>query len=398
MISKGFGASLGKNLLCTCFVALTVNIGPSAAEPTVVSSEIPSVSLVTFLPTNALPGQLLDVSSAKAVATIPGTSMALRISYVTTGVDGQFATSTGSVFLPEGSPPPGGWPVLSWAHGTVGVADSCAPSVTGPAYPERDFSYLRFWLDNGYAVVASDYVGLGTEGIHPYGNGPITGFSVVDIVRAARKSVPTLSANWAVIGHSQGGQAALFTAQVAPHYAPELNFLGAVATGASAYWSTAAPLAGPWLPAIPIEGAVSYISLLLAGLEASYPHIDINHYLTEIGRETVDLAQNLCVDELDKATSEIALGDMFSTSLNTPELVNAITAMQTIPTSGYSTPIRIAAGITDLTTPLPIAATLAADLLTHGTEITFYTYPGGHGQVMAQSQEDSLVFLTSLFP
>jgi len=35
---------------------------------------------------------------------------------------------SGSVSVPKGKPPKGGWPVITWAHGTTGVADICAPS------------------------------------------------------------------------------------------------------------------------------------------------------------------------------------------------------------------------------------------------------------------------------
>ncbi len=74
------------------------------------------------------------------------------------------------VFVPQGTPPEGGWPVLSWAHGTVGLGDACAPSRNPRS--QRDANYLGHWLSQGYAVVATDYIGLGTPGVHPYLQGP----------------------------------------------------------------------------------------------------------------------------------------------------------------------------------------------------------------------------------
>ena len=75
------------------------------------------------------------------------------------------ALSTGTLFLPKGRAPRGGWPVISWAHGTSGLGDRCAPSVVGPALPQRDRPYLANWMRQGYAIVASDYAGLGTPGL-----------------------------------------------------------------------------------------------------------------------------------------------------------------------------------------------------------------------------------------
>ena len=43
-------------------------------------------------------------------------------------VDGKTVAVSGTVAVPKGKAPKGGWPVITWAHGTVGIADACAPS------------------------------------------------------------------------------------------------------------------------------------------------------------------------------------------------------------------------------------------------------------------------------
>jgi hypothetical protein len=43
----------------------------------------------------------------------------------------------------ESEPPSGGWPLVAWAHRTVGVAESCAPSWTG--HKARDAVYINKW-------------------------------------------------------------------------------------------------------------------------------------------------------------------------------------------------------------------------------------------------------------
>jgi hypothetical protein len=90
--------------------------------------------------------------------------------YRSTAVNGKPNAVSGSLTVPKGKAPKGGWPVVSYAHGTTGSADACAPSrgydtrgIVSYAYP-----LLRRWLRAGYAVVRTDYDGLGTPGVHGY--------------------------------------------------------------------------------------------------------------------------------------------------------------------------------------------------------------------------------------
>src|SRR4029078_9309383 len=96
---------------------------------------------------------------------------------------------SGTVHVPQGKAPKGGWPVVTWAHGTIGRADACAPSSIGrPA--QYDQKLLNGWLKAGYAVVRTDYEGLGTPSTHPYLIGRSEGHSVLDGARAARHGDP----------------------------------------------------------------------------------------------------------------------------------------------------------------------------------------------------------------
>ncbi|MFN5046559.1 alpha/beta fold hydrolase, partial [Roseateles sp.] len=122
------------------------------------------------------------------------------------------------LFLPKGQAPAGGWPLLVWAHGTVGVADDCAPSRRFQESPER--SMVEALLKAGYAVLAPDYEGLDAPGAHPYLSLDSQGRAIIAAVEAAHelKSL-SLSRAWAVMGHSQGGFAALAAAEHAPSIA-----------------------------------------------------------------------------------------------------------------------------------------------------------------------------------
>src|SRR5438034_153657 len=81
----------------------------------------------------------------------------------------------------------------------------------------------------GYAVIRTDYQGLGTPGIHEYLVGIAEGRSTLDIVRAAHRLDSRVSGRMAIAGHSQGGHAALWGAALAPRWTPELKLRGTVA-------------------------------------------------------------------------------------------------------------------------------------------------------------------------
>ena len=204
------------------------------------------------------------------------------------------------MFVPKGKAPRGGWPVVSWAHGTSGLADRCAPSRVGPALPERDRPYLSRWIAEGYAIVASDYVGLGTPGLAPYLDGRTTAHNVVDMVKAGRAVAADrggrrarLARDWVAIGQSQGGGAAIYTARYATEFGgPGLTYRGAVGTGTPAYIEKAMDLVGPGVPPAPItNGLTAYLSYIFAALRYVHPELGIDGILTDTGRKYLALAE-----------------------------------------------------------------------------------------------------------
>jgi len=159
----------------------------------------------------------------------PGDSDAFRFLYRSTGLKGEPIPVSGAIFIPSGPAPAGGRNVIAWAHPTSGVMPACAPSLY-PDWASGLIWNLREMLDQGYVVVATDYPGLGTDGIHPYLIGESEGRAVLDSVHAARDFPNSGASNrFAVWGHSQGGHAALFTGQLAARYAPELKLVGVAA-------------------------------------------------------------------------------------------------------------------------------------------------------------------------
>lgn len=206
-------------------------------------SVVAGVAAVTFSVTLVAPASAQTafyMPSPEEVAGPPGTlirsepmpfapagAQAYRILYRSTGLNGEPIAVSGVAVIPLGEAQ-GPRPIVAWAHPTTGVVPHCAPSLA--IFVFQQMQGLRQFVENGAVVVATDYPGLGTQGPHPYLVGVSEGRSVLDSVRAVR-SLPGAGGgnSFAVWGHSQGGQASLYTGILAKSYAPELNLVGVAA-------------------------------------------------------------------------------------------------------------------------------------------------------------------------
>ncbi|MEU5843834.1 lipase family protein [Rhodococcus sp. NPDC047139] len=364
-------------LLLTCALALaTTFLSPPAADA------------------RPAPGTVFEVATIDGQLSLPGASSARVLSYATQWRNGTPARATGALFLPQGTAPEGGWPVVAWAHGTVGLADSCAPSRL-PRTP-RDAAYLEHWLAQGYAVAAPDYPGLGSEGLHRYLDGQSAANSAVDIVRAGRAVEPALSDRWVVIGQSQGGHAGLHTAHVATTRAPELDFRGALTTGAPSNLEHLFPLGFLGFPDLGLEGLTAFAAYIFAGLRDADPGVDVDAYLTELGQQVVDAAEQLCYDELIDRYGEVGIGEILARPLSDEKFRAAFTDYLAVPTGGYDRPLFLAQGLRDTTVPAPLAFKLVADLWAGGANAQFRTYPTGHSETMFASLPDTTGFVSGL--
>jgi hypothetical protein len=144
----------------------------------------------------------------------------------TSGDDGSATVVSGTVFTPLGQPPPGGWPVVSFGHGTLGWQENCGPSLSVSLLGQD--SVVEGFTKRGYAVSMADYQGLGSPGIHPYSDAKTAGLNMIDAVRALRRTFDGVADRWAALGGSQGGGAAWAADEQAAIYAPELRLVGAV--------------------------------------------------------------------------------------------------------------------------------------------------------------------------
>lgn len=147
------------------------------------------------------------------------------MTYNMANVQGKTATATAMVLFPKATQPKDGYRVVVWEHGTVGVGDGCAPSknTINPRFKILAESLLAA----GYVIVAPDYEGLGTPGVHPYLNLSSEAKSALAAVKAVKEHYGAqLKGDWMSIGQSQGGHASLGTAEFAN---TDASYKGAVA-------------------------------------------------------------------------------------------------------------------------------------------------------------------------
>lgn len=176
------------------------------------------------------PGQV--VRQEPLGVTVPG-GTGVRVLYRTQRPDGTPTFSSGMVFIPDNTNAGTPRPVVAWAHGTLGLGDECTPSRT--PNPVGDIAWVSSMLQKGWVVTATDYAGFGTPGTQGYLVGEAEAHDVLNSVRAAR-DIPAARAGstFAIWGHSQGGNSALFSAHEAGTYAPELMLAGTTASAPAA--------------------------------------------------------------------------------------------------------------------------------------------------------------------
>lgn len=202
---------------------------------------------------------------------VPAGARAYRILFTTTRADGGPAVASGLVIFPSETETVV-LPVIAWAHGTTGIARGCAPSLSPK--PFANVPTLDRILAEGWAFVATDYVGLGSAGQHAYLVGPEAAHSVIDAVRAARQiTAARISSDVVAWGHSQGGHSALWVGSIAASYAPELSLKGVVA------FAPASDLQGLVVASRSTAFGKIVTSYLVHAFAAVYPDVRVEDYV-----------------------------------------------------------------------------------------------------------------------
>ena len=347
------------------------------------------------------PGKILRQEPLASNLMLTSTSKGLRVVYTSTnGVDNKTPiTVSGAIYFPKRAAPATGWPIIAWAHGTMGIADVCAPSWVPRS--RRDTDYLNAWLAQGYAIVATDYQGLGTPGPHPWHVAKVEGWSVLDSARAALKAFPKLANSVVIVGQSQGAHAALSAALLAKEYAPDVKLLGTVATGVSIYSPFAPPTKAPQV-AVPqhtgggLNGVTPLLNLYT--FMALDPAFNPSEYLSEAPMPVFDLSRTACLTDLEQVADRNHVTAENALKKNPDEAAAKAASYERYPTPRFAQPVFIGSGLADVVAFPEGQYDFVKAACYAGSTVEAHYYPdNNHDGAVNASLVDSVPFVKRVF-
>lgn len=338
----------------------------------------------------ATPGKLLRSEPLEQALSLPNAASAQRLLYTSLdGIDGKTPiVVSGALFIPKGKAPAGGWPVASWGHGTVGVADICAPSWAGRSY--RDVQYLNRWLDEGYAIVATDYQGLGVPGGHPLLNNRMAAYGILDAAKAVVAGVPGLADKVLIIGQSQGGAGAFAAGAYAATYAPKLGVKGSIGTGV--IYTVGAKNVGEQ-DQDKVDPALAYGFYTLLAAQQYDPSIDPRDFYTDKALPLFEQARTSCLSALVSDVVGTGLTPANAKKDYKGDQLKPWLAQVSYPTLKLAQPIFIGTGAEDKTPAATTQVALMQDACKASSVVQGHLYKGlGHSETVNASLKDSIPF------
>lgn len=365
----------------------------------------------------ALPaaGDLVASSTAQASG-IVGAASIVKLRYRMQAIGGGLTEANALLFAPPGSPPNGGWPLVVWAHGTTGVADSCAPSRNFAGLTEP--AVANALLAAGFAVLAPDYEGLDAPGVHPYFIRSSHSNSVLSAVKAAQAvGSTTVSKAWSIIGHSQGGHVALSAAQFASQLGTDFPLRGVVALAPGSDLVLSSNLAFQSIDALISAGDLNQAaeilffvqlngSFAIHGMRTVNPNLDVSRVFGTRMRPLFDIA-------LTDANCE-AFGTAISNDLNaflsgggnlgsypgfrrdwvTNNDFASIATANRVGQVRLTAPVLVVQGSADEQVPAGATTVLAQTLIANGTAVSLLDVPGGtHNSIVIDTLPRAVAFL-----
>ena len=284
----------------------------------------------------------------------------VRILYHSRSPTGQDVAASGVVLIPDKPPPPGGWPVIAWAHEFTGSAPLCAPSLVSNL---NDGPLLSMYAGLGFAVVASDYAGLGTNFPHAAFDMRSNALDVLYAIPAARAALPQLASKWLVAGYAQGGLVAIGVAEAAQ--AGDPNFLGAIAIS-----GVADP--AQFFSRMRETSTYSALLFLAKGLSVVFPEFHPPDVLTPNALPLYDYLNHAC-----QASSgpPLPANQMLQPAWQDNRYVKEFFARNNPGQRPTATPLLIISGDSDPDVPSSLTATVVSQLCRQKDRVVFISYP-----------------------
>lgn len=390
-------------LIALSVIALCVALPQAAIADTAAPSHLPqsvaeatqmerqnSFPLTAFYETPALgasePGALLREEPTTGYV-IPEGASAVRILYHSRAADGSDVATSAVVLIPAGTAPAGGWPVIAWAHGTSGVARMCAPSLMKDVYYGE--LGLMPMVRAGFAVVATDYHGLGTVGPHQYSSKIAQANDVLYSISAAHAAVSALGRPWVVVGHSQGGLTAWSVAEM-QFSRKDPDYRGAVSiAGASdlheilTNWSTSG------------KDAAFYMTYMAYAIKAQSLSFAPEQILKGVALEHyADVTTHGCWNYAYATFLKVPAAPVVKAGWDHLPTVERFFSNNQLANAAIGGPLLVVAGEADRTVSIASMRTVVQKACRRGISLEFRIYPGlDHDSVMDRSTPDFLSWI-----
>lgn len=369
------------------------------------------------------PRSLLSHSAYAQALSFDGLQQAHLLTYRMPALSGGQTETQALLFIPRAKPASADLPLVVWAHGTVGVADACAPSRNADVHIDKP--EIQALLDAGFAVLAPDYEGLGGPGAHPYLHISSLGQSITAAVQAAHQ-LPglRLSKPWALIGHSQGGYAALAGAEMAARMDAAYPLRATVALAPA---SDPARMATELFQQIDdlelsfgeqpndalaeaLVGTVYQLAangtMLSLGLLAQDPSLKVEQLMEASFLPIAKLAADDAVCQAFEDAIEqdlkrhVSSGQTLSTYPSVKRSAFLSEAMrQTLSKNRpgqvkLQSPVLVVQGVLDEQTPIEAARALVAEMQRVGTSLRYVEVPdGSHGSISQSHMPEAIAFI-----
>jgi pimeloyl-ACP methyl ester carboxylesterase len=366
-------------LAATCLIAvMQFETGRAAAQtqpPAMKPAIHRTLPLTRFYDTpNPLPagkpGELIRSEPFEEYALPPGVS-AVRILYHSRSAAGEDVAASGVVLFPEEeTPPAGGWPMIAWAHGSKGVARACAPSLMRDLYYG---SFLSMYVELGYAVVATDYSGLGTRFRNAFSDMQSNATDVINSIPAARAAVPQLGRRWVALGTSEGSMAVAALAEL-ENEIRDANYLGGIAiSGIAETKDLYERLAqGP---------SHHTLAFLAYGIKTVYPQFQPGDMMTEKGLALFHQVEEDCGNS--DGRPQVSAAEMLKANWEDDKYVKQYFARNTLGQKPAYGPMLVISGEADSALPATTTAQVIARMCKQGDRVQFEKYPNPEPGLLA---------------
>ncbi|HLZ41571.1 MAG TPA: lipase family protein [Candidatus Sulfotelmatobacter sp.] len=310
---------------------------------------------------------------------------ATRILYHSRAAGGQDVPVSGVVLYPDSKPPAQGWPVIAWAHALDGVARQCAPSLSKNV---QHGPFLSMYVKLGYAVVATDYAGLGAGGRNAFVDAQSNATDVIYSVPAARAAVHGLQERWVAIGMGQGSPAVIAVAEL-EHDLRDPNYLGSVAvSGLEDLQERYQHAAASTFYDLPL--------FLAFGIKTDFPQLELKDLLTEQGMALYPRVEQSCAEPVIAA--KLSPAEILKPNWADNKFVKLYLSRSALGEHAAQRPVMVISSELDSMIPIRATEQVISRLCKQGDEVEFERLPQSDpGSVFGDSVRDQIAWIQSRF-